>query len=111
MKTKNSKTNEPHRFRLSLADKINLKNPNKNIALGNLSIYYTWKNIKSAYNKNRFKTSAPTWDDTFHLPDGSYFTADIQENFEIIIKRHETSTENPPVQIYPNKIKTGLFLK
>ena len=46
MKTKNSKTNEPHRFRLSLADKINLKNPNKNISLGNLSIYYTWKNIK-----------------------------------------------------------------
>ena len=61
----NSKTNKPHRFKLSLADKHNLKTPNKNIALGNLSIYYTWKNIKSAYNNNKFKISAPTWDDTF----------------------------------------------
>ena len=55
MNTENSKTNEPHRFRLSLADKLNLKNPNKNIALGNLSIYYTWKNIKPAYNKINLK--------------------------------------------------------
>ena len=69
MNTENSKTNEPHRFRLSLADKLNLKNPNKNIALGNLNIYYTWKNIKSAYNNNKFKVSAPTWNDTFDLPD------------------------------------------
>ena len=50
MNTKNSKTNEPRRFRLSLADKLNLKNPNINVALANLSIYYTWKNIKSAYS-------------------------------------------------------------
>ena len=50
MNTENSKTNEPHRFRLDLADKINLKNPKKNIALVNLSIYYTWKNIKTEYN-------------------------------------------------------------
>ena len=50
MNTENSKTNEPHRFRSSLADKLNLKNPNKNIALGNLSIYYTWKNIKHYHN-------------------------------------------------------------
>ena len=60
MNTKNSKTNEPQRFRLSLADKINLKNPNKNIALGNLSIYQTWKNIKLVYNNNKFNISAPT---------------------------------------------------
>ena len=60
MNTENSKTNEPHRFRWSLADKLNLKNPKKNIALGNLSIYYTWKNIKSAYNNNKFKISGPT---------------------------------------------------
>ena len=61
MNTENSKTNKPHRFRLSQADKLNLKNPNKNIALGNLSIYYTSKNIKSAYNNNEFKISVPTW--------------------------------------------------
>ena len=104
MNIENSKTNEPHRFRLLLADKLNLENPNKNIALGNLSIYYTWKNIKSAYNNNKFKISAPTWNDTFDLPDGSYSIADIQDYFEFIIKKHETLTENSPVQIYPNKI-------
>ena len=55
-----------------LADKLNLKNPNKNMALANLSIYYTWKNIKSKYNNNKFKISAQTWNDTFDLPDSSY---------------------------------------
>ena len=99
MNTKNSKTNEPHRFRLSLADKPNLKIPNKNIALGNLTIYYTQKNIKSAYSNNKFKISAPTWNDTFDLPDGSYCIADIQDYFEFVIKKHEALTENPPVQI------------
>ena len=64
LNTENSKTNEPHRFRLSLVDKRNLKNLNKNIALGNLSIYFTWKNIKSAYSNNNFKISAPIWNDT-----------------------------------------------
>ena len=77
MNTGNSKTNEPQRFRLSLADKRNLKNPSKNMALANLSIYYTWKNIKSAYNNNKFKISAPTWNDQFDFPDGSYSIAGI----------------------------------
>ena len=104
MNTENSKTNEPHRFRLSLADKLNLKNPNKNIALGNLSIYYTWKNIKSAYSNNKFKISAPTWNDTFDLLDGSYSIADIQDYFEFIIKKHETSTFKNRIFF---KIKTG----
>ena len=72
MNTENSNTNEPHRFKLDLIDKLNLKNPNKNMALANLSIYYTWKNNKSNYKSNKFKTSAPTWNDTFDLPDGSY---------------------------------------
>ena len=111
MNTENSKTNEPHRFRLSLADKLNLKNPNKNMALANLSIYYTWKNIKSAYNNNKFKISAPTWNDEFDLPDGSYSISDIQDYFEFIIKKHETLTENPPVQIYVNKIKNRIVFK
>ena len=61
MNTKNSKTSEPRRFRLSLADTLNLKNPSKNMALTKLSIYYTWKKNKSAYNNNKFKISAPTW--------------------------------------------------
>ena len=73
MKSKNSKIIEPNRFKYDLIDKLDLKNPNKNVALGNLSIYYTWKNVKSTYNNNnKFKISAPTWNETFDLPDGSY---------------------------------------
>ena len=86
MNTKNSKTSETHRFKLDLTDKFNLKNPNKKMALANLSIYYTWKKMKSKYNNNKFKISAPTWNDTFDLPDGSYFIADIQDYFEFIVK-------------------------
>ena len=83
MNTENSTTNEPSRFRLSLADKRNLKNPNKNIALDNLSVYYTWKNIKSTYN-NKSKISAPAWNDTFDLNDGSYSISHIRDYFEYI---------------------------
>ena len=111
MNNENSKSYESHRFRFSLADKLIFKNPNKNIALCNLSIYYTYKNIKSAYSNNKLKFSAPTWNDTFDLPDGSYSIADIQDYFEFIIKKHETLTENPPVQIYPNKIKNRIVFK
>ena len=93
MNTEDSKTNEAHRFKTNLTDKLNLKNPNKNMALDNLSIYYTWKNIKSEYNNNKFKISAPTWNETFDLPDGSYSIADIQDCFEFIIKKHEILTE------------------
>ena len=77
MNTENSKTNESHKFKFCLTDKLNLKNPNKNIALANLSIYYTWKNIKSKCNDNIFKISGLTWNDTFDLPDSSYSIADI----------------------------------
>ena len=111
MNTENNKTNEPHRFKLDLTDKLNLKSPNKNLALANLSLYYTWKNKKSEYNNNKFKISAPTWNDTFDLPDGSYSISDIQDYFEFIIKKYETLTENPPIQIYPNKIKNRIVFK
>ena len=84
--TENSKTSEPHKFKLDLADNLHLKNPNKNMTLANLSIYYTWKNIRSEYNNNKFKISAPTWNDTFNLPDGSYSIEYIQDYFEFIIK-------------------------
>ena len=111
MNTENSKTNEPRIFTLDLADKLNLKNPKKNMGLVNLSIYYTWKNIKSEYNNNKFKISAPTWNETFDLPDGSYSISDIQDYFEFIIKKHETLSENPSIQIYPNKIKNRIVFK
>ena len=81
------------------------------MVLANLSIYYTWKNIKSEYNNNKFKVSAPTWNDTFDLLDGSYSIADIQDYFEFIIKKQETLTDNQPVQVYPNKIKKGIVFK
>ena len=81
------------------------------MALDNLSIYYTWKSIKSKYNNNKFKISAATWNDTFDLPDGSYSIADIHDYFEFIIKKHETLTENPPIQIYSNKIKNIIVFK
>ena len=69
MNTENSKTNGFNKFIYQFTDKLNLKNPNnKNIGLVNLSIYCTWKNIKSTYNKNNFKISAPTWNDKFDLP-------------------------------------------
>ena len=86
MNTENSKTSEPHRIKLDLTDKLNLKNPNKNMVLANLSIYYTWKNIKSKYNKKKFKISAPTWNDTFDLADGSYSIAYIQDYLNMLSK-------------------------
>ena len=110
MNSENSKTSKSHRFRLDLTDKLNLKDP-KNMALAHLSIYYTWKNINSEYNNNKFKSSAPTWNDTFDLSDGSYSIANIQDYFDFIIEKHETLTENPPVQIYPNKIKSRIVFK
>ena len=81
------------------------------MALANLSIYYTWKNIKSKYNNNKLKISAPTWNDTFDLPDRSCSISDIQDYFEFIIKKNETLTENPPIQIHPNIIKNRIFFK
>ena len=111
MNTESSKTNESNKFIYQLTDKLNLKTPNnKNIGLVNLSIYYTWKNIKSEYN-NKFKISAPTWNDTFDLPDGSYSVSDIEDYFEFIIKKYETLAENPSIQIYPNKIKNRIIFK
>ena len=81
------------------------------MALVNLSIYYIWKNIKSEYNNNKFKISASTWNETFDILDGSYCTSDIQDYFEFIIEEHETLTENPSIEIYPNKIKNRIVFK
>ena len=111
MNRENSKTSKPRRFRLDLTDKLNLKNPKQNMLLADLSICYTQKNIKSEYNNNRFKISAPTWNDTFGFSDGYYSISDIEDYFKFIMKKHETLTENLPVQIYPNKIKNRIVSK
>ena len=111
MNTLNSKTNQSSRFVYQFTDKLNLKNPNKNIALANLSIYYTWKNIKYEYNNSKFKISPPTWNDEFNLPNESYSVSDIQDYFEYIIKKHETIADNPSVQIHVSKIKNRIVFK
>ena len=98
-------------FFYQLTDNLNLKNPNKNMELANLNIYYIWKNIKPEYNNNKFKISAPTWNNEFNLPDGSDSVSNIQDYFEYIIKKHETIEDNPPVQIYGNKIKNRIVFK
>ena len=111
MNTKNSKTNEPNRFKYDLIDKLDLKNPNKNIALINLSIYYTWKKVKSTYNNNKFKISTRTWNETFDLSDGSYDVSEIQDYIEYIIKKHERIGENAPILIYTNTINNRIVFK
>ena len=111
MNSKNSKTNEPNRFKYDLIDKLDLKNPNKNMALGSLSIYYIWKNVKSTYNNNKFKISAPTWNETFDLPDGLYNILEIQDYIEYIIKKHETIGEIAPILIYTNTINNRIVFK
>ena len=111
MNSKNSKISEPNRFKYDLIDKLDLKDPNKNMALVNLSIYYTWKNVKSTYNNNKFKISAPTWNETFDLPDGSYNISEIQDYIEYISKKHETIGENAPILIYANTINNRIVFK
>ena len=81
------------------------------MALANLSIYYTWKNVNYLYNNKKFKIFPPTWNDELDLPDGSYSISDIQDYFEFIIKKHETLAENPPIEIYPYKIKNRIVFK
>ena len=111
MNSKNSKTSEPNRFKYDLINKLDFKNPNKNMALANLSIYYTWKNVKSIYKNNKFKISAPTWNETFDLPDGSCNISEIQDYIEYIIKKHETIGENAPIFIYSNTINNRIVFK
>ena len=105
MNSENSKNSEPHVLILKLTNKLDLRIGEKVIALSNLSIYYTWKNIKSSYNNNKFKISAPTWNDEFELPDGSYSVSDIQDYFEYILKKHGEDIDKPSIQIYVNKIE------
>ena len=83
MNSENSKTSDPHRLLLNLTDKIDLRRKDKYIALSNLSIIKKykklWKNIKKSFKNNKFKISAPTWNEKFELPDGSYSIPDIQD--------------------------------
>ena len=111
MNSENSKTSKPHVLVLKLTNKLDLRIGEKIIALSNLSIYYTWKNIKNPYNNNRFKKTALTWNDKFELPDGSCSVSDIQDYFEWILKKHGENTGKPSVKIYVNKIESRVTFR
>ena len=111
MNSENNKTSKQHVLKLKFTSKLDLRLGEKVIALSNLSIYYTWKNIKSSYNNNKFKISAPTWNDEFKLPDGSYSVSDIQYYFKYILKKHKENTNKPSIQIYVNKIENKITFK
>ena len=91
--------------------KLDLRIGEKVIALSNLSIYYTWKNIQSSYKNNKFKISAPTWNEEFTLPDGSYSISDIQDFFKYILKKYGENTDKQSIQIYVNKIENRITFK
>ena len=111
MNSENSKTSKPHVLTLKLTSKLDLRLGEKVIALSNLSIYYTWRNVKISYNNNKFKISAPTWNDKFELPDGSHSVSDIRDYFEYILKKHGENADDPPVQVYVNKIENRVTFK
>ena len=112
LNSQNSEISEPHRLLMSFLDKINQETSYKYVALSNLSIYFTLKNIKKLYKNNKFKISAPTWNEELELPDASYSASDIQDYFEYIKKtKYETVTDNPLIKIYANKIENRIKFK
>ena len=111
MNSENSRTSEYHVLVLKLTDKLDLRRGKKSVDLSNLSIYYTWKNIKSSYNNNKFKISPPTWSDEFKSPVGSYSKSDIQDYFEYILKKHSENIDNPSIRIYVNKVENRITFK
>ena len=102
---------EPHKFVLNLSQGLELRSSNKHVALQNLSIYYTWKNIRKQYKNNKLKIIAPTFNDKFELPDGSYSVSDIQYYIKYIIKKHKTLTTIPPIHVYINRMNNRLVFK
>ena len=96
MNSKNSKTYKPQVLVLNLTDKLDLRRNDKYVALSNLSIHYTWENIKKSYNNNKFKISTRKWNDKFDLPDGSYSVSDIQDYSRYMLKEHRENDDNNP---------------
>ena len=111
MNTEKGKTNEAHKIVLNLSPKLEIRNTNKHAALQNLPIHYIWKNIRKQYKKNKRKIIAPTWNDEFKLPGGSYSVSDILDYIEFIIKTHETLIRTPPIHVYINRINNKLVPK
>ena len=111
MNMENSKMKEPHKFVLDFLKRLDLRSLNKHVALKNLSISYTWRNIRKQYKNNKFKIIAPTQNNEFSFPYGSYSVSDIQDFIEYVIKKHETLTKIPPIHVYINRINNRLVFK
>ena len=111
MNSENSRTSEYHVLLLKLVDKLDQRSGQKSVALSNLSIYYTWRNIKSPYKNNKFKISTLALSDEFELPDGSYSISDIQDYFEYILKKHSESVDDLPIEIFVSKNENRITLK
>ena len=109
MNIENNKTSEPHKYFLDLSQRSDLRSSEERVALQNVSIYYTSKNIRKQYKNNKLKIIAPTWNDEFELPDGSYSVSDIQDYIKYIIKKIETLTKIPPIHVYINRINNRLI--
>ena len=109
--SENSKINKPYQFVFNLSQKLGLKSSNKHVALQNLSIYYTWKNIRKQCENNKLKIIAPKWHDEFELPDDSYGVSDIHDYIEYIIKKNETLAATSPANVYINRINNRLVFK
>ena len=109
--SENSKTSKAHVLILKLTNELDLRRGEKSITLSNLSIYYTWKNVKSSYNNSKFKISALTWKDKFDLPGGLYSVSDNQDYFEYILKKHGENINNASIKIYVIKIKNRITFK
>ena len=97
MNLENSKTSEPNFLILKRTDKLHLRRDKKNVALSNFSIYYTWKNTKILHNNNKFKISAPIWNDKSELSYESYYVSDTQDYFEYILKYHNEKIDNKKI--------------
>ena len=111
MSWKNSQTFKPHVLIIKFTDKLDLRTGENRTALSNVGIYYKWEYIKSLYNNNKFKISAPIWNDKLELPDRQYSVSDSQDYFEYILKNHRENIENPSVKIYVNKIENRITFK
>ena len=111
MNTENIKTNVTHKFLPNLLQRLALKSEDKHVALQNLSIYYTWKNIRQQYKNKKIKIVAPTWNNEFELSDGSYSVSDIQDYVEYIIKKDEPLTTIPRIHVYINRINNRLVFE
>ena len=111
MNSENGRTSKYHVLMFKLTDKLDLRKGQKSVALSDLSICYTWKNVKISYNNNKFKISAPTWSEEFELPDGSYSVSDIQDYFEYILKKHNENVDNPSTRICVSKIENRIIFK